>query len=351
MTQQLDVPLALWRTAQPLDQWMASARGLLALTCRRLGLEDLGGRSVLDVGCGTKLSKVLLEDDLPLGRYVGVDAYAPVIEFLQANVHDPRFSYRHIDVHNDLYNPHGTPLAELDRLPVGDEPFDVITLFSVFTHLAPHDYVAMLEVLRPHVAPTGRLLYSLYIDEPTDSEHGVRQVMAERMRRQLDHDDEARHAFAGDLEARLRQGDDEVQARMDEALRQQLADPAQRAATLALVARQLTAPDAGARAAAAARFWAAVAGSRSEEGLADELAALGVGPTELAARPPDPAAPRSVLEEPVADFVDAIPDEPLKVALYNRGYAHALVEGTGWEIVEEHPPEPYIQHHLVCRPV
>ena len=28
-----------------------------------------------------------------------------------------------------------------------------------------------------------------------------------------------------------------------------------------------------------------------------------------------------------------------------------LVEGTGWEIVALNPPIPFVQHHMVCRPV
>ena len=48
-------------------------------------------------------------------------------------------------------------MAEDTDLGVGDRTFDVITLFSVFTHLAPHDYKTMLRLLRPYVRPGGRL--------------------------------------------------------------------------------------------------------------------------------------------------------------------------------------------------
>jgi SAM-dependent methyltransferase len=165
----LDVPESLWRTAQPdFDGWIRSAAALLDLIPRSFGLADLSATSVLDVGCGTKLVKCILEREVPLRRYVGVDASSEVIAFLDANVDDPRFSFHHLDAHNDRYNPTGQPLESFDHLPVGDERFDIICLFSVFTHLGPTDYRTMLELLRPHVDAGGGLLFSLFVDDDPD---------------------------------------------------------------------------------------------------------------------------------------------------------------------------------------
>ena len=50
-------------------------------------------------------------------------------------------------------------------------------------------------------------------------------------------------------------------------------------------------------------------------------------------------------------FVDAIPDRPLEIARYEPDYALELVRDTGWEVLELHPPERFIQHHMICRPV
>ena len=50
---------------------------------------------------------------------------------------DPRFEFHHFDARNELYNPTGTPLADFEELPVGSARFDLISLFSVFTHLTP----------------------------------------------------------------------------------------------------------------------------------------------------------------------------------------------------------------------
>lgn len=186
----LDVPKHLQRGRHRSDDdWLASALALLGLLAETFERPDLSTTTLLDVGCGTKLTKVILEQGVPIGRYVGVDTADDIIEFLAANVDDPRFSFHHLDAHNDLYNPHGRPLASYDRLPIGDDAFDIISLFSVFTHLAPHDYRAMLEVLRPHVAPDGGLLFSLFVDQGVPPEH--REAFERELHRRRDAGDPA----------------------------------------------------------------------------------------------------------------------------------------------------------------
>lgn len=72
-----------------------------------------------------------------------------------------------------MYNPEGTPLSASSTLPLDGATFDLIGLFSVFTHLDPTDYRRMLEVLRPHARPDSRLVYSLFLHELTAGGHGL----------------------------------------------------------------------------------------------------------------------------------------------------------------------------------
>jgi hypothetical protein len=63
------------------------------------------------------------------------------------------------------------------------------------------------------------------------------------------------------------------------------------------------------------------------------------------------AAVASRLEDPEPpDYRDAIPDDPLRVAMYSRRHAMELIEGTGWELVSLSPPDVHLQHHIVCSP-
>lgn len=148
------------------EEWLESGVFAVDLLSGTLGREDLSGVELLDVGCGTKIVKTLLDHSMPIGRYVGVDIAAGVVDWLRANVSDPRFEFHHLDAHNALYNPEGKDLASFELLPTGPQRFDLICLFSVFTHLAPQDYVAMLRLLRGHARPHATLLFSLFLDDP-----------------------------------------------------------------------------------------------------------------------------------------------------------------------------------------
>jgi SAM-dependent methyltransferase len=178
----LKIPRQFSRSAKTDEEWARrSALWQLGFVRDRLGLPDLADVAVLDVGCGVKLTAALIEEDIPIGRYVGVDVYREMIEFLDAEVEDPRFGYHHVEFHNELYNPDGTPMTSASRLPVEENAFDVIWLFSVFTHLAPHDFRTMLRVLRPHARDDGRLLFSLYLDEVTPGGHGFTDAVHQKL--------------------------------------------------------------------------------------------------------------------------------------------------------------------------
>ncbi|MGH9227195.1 MAG: class I SAM-dependent methyltransferase [Acidimicrobiales bacterium] len=151
---------------------MESAVLLIRHVCDLLGLTDLSTTDVLDVGCGTRFTQAFLDHGLPIESYVGVDVDREMVELLRENVSDPRFEYHHIDVRNERYNPDAPPMTEHTDLGVGERRFDVILLFSVFTHLAPHDYSTMLRLLRRYVRPDGRLVYTLFIDELTQGGFG-----------------------------------------------------------------------------------------------------------------------------------------------------------------------------------
>ena len=171
---ELHVPLKFRRGALKLeeDASIDSAVSLIGHMCAKVGLDDLRDTELLDFGCGVKFTQAFLNRSLPVKKYVGVDVYREMIDFLGANVHDPRFEYLHIDAHNALYNPEGQPLADA-TVPLDGRTFDLICLFSVFTHLAPSDYQTMLKLLRRHVGQDGRLFYTLYVNERTEGGHGL----------------------------------------------------------------------------------------------------------------------------------------------------------------------------------
>jgi SAM-dependent methyltransferase len=178
----LTIPRRFTRSAKTDEQWWRdSALWQIGFVCSQLGLDDLADTSVLDMGCGVKMTSAFVNEDQPVKRYVGIDVYEDMVRFLSENVDDPRLEYHHLPLRNERYNPDGVPMSIDTRLPVPLESFDLIWLFSVFTHLAPPDFRLMLQVLRPHVKDSGHLFFSLYIDETTEGGHGFRDAVERRL--------------------------------------------------------------------------------------------------------------------------------------------------------------------------
>jgi SAM-dependent methyltransferase len=168
------------------DQQMAEARAHVELLTGAVGAADLGAVDYLDVGCGSKLTEYLLSEGQPVGHYTGVDVHEELIDFLVSEIDDPRFDYHHADIHHEYANPGGAPLTSRTRLPLDDRTFDLIGLFSVFTHQNPADYRSLLELLRHYVRPDGRLVFSLYVNELTDGGHGLTDRLDRGLREHLD---------------------------------------------------------------------------------------------------------------------------------------------------------------------
>ncbi len=173
MTKEIHAPVKFSRGVAQGDQAMQSALWLLHYVCAQLGLDDLAHIEMLDFGCGVKFTEAFINRELAIKRYVGVDVDGAMIEWLRQAVDDERFEYSYLDARNQRYNPGGQPLSDSMDLPIDGRTFDLITLFSVFTHLPPDDYRAMLKLLRRYARQGTRLIYSLYIDEFTEGGHGL----------------------------------------------------------------------------------------------------------------------------------------------------------------------------------
>ena len=130
----------------------------------RVGLESYATARLLDFGCGVRLTQALINTGTPIGRYVGIDVFGEMIDFLRSAVADPRFSFHTLDAYNPMYNPSGRPLSPDTSLPVPLRYFDVISLFSVITHQYPHDSECLFTMLRRHVAADGHLFFTCFLD-------------------------------------------------------------------------------------------------------------------------------------------------------------------------------------------
>lgn len=109
---------------------------------------------ILDLGCGTgRLALPLREYLSEEGRYEGLDVHREAVRWAARNIapNDNRFRFRHVDIRNRSYNPSGLRSAREFRFPYESQAFDMVVLYSVFTHL-------VTEEMRHYVGEIQRVL-------------------------------------------------------------------------------------------------------------------------------------------------------------------------------------------------
>jgi len=122
--------------------------------------------AVLDIGCGQgRLAIGLLVSGREIRYYRGLDVQMHSIEWCQkfiANSH-PEFQFIHIDVMNARYNRKGQPIDKNFRFPFDSEEFDIVYLFSVFTHMIKEDVKIYLREIKRLLSPSGKVFLSAFI--------------------------------------------------------------------------------------------------------------------------------------------------------------------------------------------
>ncbi len=125
---------------------------------------DLGGLReqdrVLEMGCGIgRMARVLAPVLRPPGSYDGFDVVAGGIAWCAERYRDTPapFRFRHADLRNSAYNPHGALDAGSYRFPYEDGAFDLVIATSLFTHLLPVAAEHYLAEAARVLAPEGRL--------------------------------------------------------------------------------------------------------------------------------------------------------------------------------------------------
>ncbi len=148
-----------------------AAREDYAVVARRLfdALVEVSGlragERVLDVGCGAGRVAAPLVDHLgPDGSYEGFDRNASRIEWCNERIAPlhPRFRFQAIDVFNSGRQKGTVPAGEL-TFPYPDADFDLVFLFSVFTHMLPEGVERYLSEIARVLRPGGRTVITWFL--------------------------------------------------------------------------------------------------------------------------------------------------------------------------------------------
>jgi SAM-dependent methyltransferase len=129
---------------------------------------------LLDVGCGVgRLAIGLSRQPGTLKHYQGIDVSPASIAWCQRHIapRAPGFDFTHIDARNSRYNPGGQAISGQFRLPFDDGAFDIIYLYSVFSHMTLEDVGRYLEEYQRLLSEGGHIFLTAFVEE------GVPDVM------------------------------------------------------------------------------------------------------------------------------------------------------------------------------
>lgn len=138
---------------------------LLRLVEEKTGL-NLNEADILDIGCGTRFAASIINRNIDVKSYTGIDIVRDLIEFLSTsteNIDNMKFYYW--NVKNALYNPGGEDIKEDDDFPVEGRFFDIVCFFSVFTHLTPGDAENILRMTRKVMRPGARVFLTAFVSK------------------------------------------------------------------------------------------------------------------------------------------------------------------------------------------
>lgn len=120
---------------------------------------------VLDAGCGGGRMAAALLPYLDGGSYVGFDVHAASVDWCNEAIapRSERFTFEHVDLFNEVYNPAGTGVAAEHTFPYEDGRFDVVLATSLATHMHRAETARFLQEFGRVLRPGGSVFLTAYL--------------------------------------------------------------------------------------------------------------------------------------------------------------------------------------------
>lgn len=149
--------------------------------------------TVLDIGCGYgRLAIPLTRYLSPEGSYRGFDVMPEAVEDCRRRIASeyPSFEFSYLDVHNGLYNHQSEVSADQVHFEYETSQFDLVFMFSVFSHMKPADVAAYLKEIYRVLKPGGMLMTTFFLINP----HSTAAINSGKTRRTFRHEKDGFYA-------------------------------------------------------------------------------------------------------------------------------------------------------------
>ncbi|OGF62952.1 MAG: hypothetical protein A2Y62_04755 [Candidatus Fischerbacteria bacterium RBG_13_37_8] len=124
------------------------------------------GCAILDVGCGFgRLAIGLISAYGDKYQFHGIDVNRRAIDWCTKYITSkhPSFSFMHLDVRNERYNPLGSQSITDFFTMYKDQSFNIIYLYSVFTHIEKEDVEVYLNEFRRLLTLGGKVFFTAFV--------------------------------------------------------------------------------------------------------------------------------------------------------------------------------------------
>jgi SAM-dependent methyltransferase len=120
----------------------------------------------LDIGCGQGRLPIGILRRLGSLNYLGLDIDKNSIQWCKKYIQNKNasFLFKHLNIHNERYNNEGVKIDNNFKFELESGSFDIVYLYSVFSHTTEHDMKIYLKEISRILNTTGKLFFTTFVE-------------------------------------------------------------------------------------------------------------------------------------------------------------------------------------------
>ena len=130
-----------------------------------LDIPNFADYDILDFGCGVKSSQAILQFELPVKSYLGLDIDQEMIAYLQQEVKSPQLNYKTVPFASEFYQKEGQSMSPDFATTQINKKFDLIIIQSVFIHFTKAELESCLQMLKNLLKPGGKVFFTCLLGQ------------------------------------------------------------------------------------------------------------------------------------------------------------------------------------------